>query len=147
MRMIKMLAFSLALFSSCALAGPREDAIMVVERWAKAFTEADVDTIVGLYAPDAVFMGTGSKTIVTKPEDIRKYFQGALLGNRRWVAALADSVVTVVSNNVVMVTAMDKLAMTVDGKTTDVLGRVTFVVVKRDAGWKIVNFHRSAMPA
>ena len=72
----------------------------MVEHWAKAFAEADVDTIVGLYAPDAVFMGTVSKAIVTQPEDIKKYFQVALLGNRRFIATLVESNVTPISERV-----------------------------------------------
>jgi uncharacterized protein (TIGR02246 family) len=132
---------------STAYAGPKEDALQVVERWGKAFTEADVDTIVGLYSSNAVFMGTGSKTIVTNPEDIKKYFQAALLGNRRFVATIVDSNVTVISDTAVVVTALDKLAVTMDGKKEDVFGRLTFVVTKTDSGWKIISFHRSAMPS
>ena len=83
MRNVKFLCLFLTLITSTAFAGPKEDAFQVVERWARAFTEADVDTIVNLYASDAVFMGTGSKMIVTKPEDIKKYFQTALDWNRK----------------------------------------------------------------
>ena len=147
MRNLKILCLSLIFLCSSAFAGPREDAFQVVERWAKAFTEADVDTIVSLYASDAVFMGTGSKTIVTQPEDIKKYFQVALLGSRRFVASFVESNVTPVSETAFVVTALDKIAVTVDGKTQDVFGRVTFVVAKRESGWKIVSFHRSAMPS
>ena len=147
MRNLKILCLSFILLASSAFAGPKEDAFQVVERWAKAFTEADVDTIVSLYASDAVFMGTGSKAIVTQPEEIKKYFQGALLGNRRFVATFVESTVTSVSETAFVVTALDKIAVTVDGKTQDVFGRVTFVVIKRESGWKIVSFHRSAMPS
>lgn len=146
MQRLLMIVTSFLLFCSTAIAGPKEDAFQVVERWGKAFTEADVETIVGLYAPDAVFMGTGTKTIVTKTEDIRKYFQTALLGNRKFVASIVDSSVVVLSDSAVVVTALDKLAATTDGKTQDLFGRLTFVLAKRDAGWKIVHFHRSAMP-
>ena len=55
----------LASFCSTAIAGPKEDALQVVERWAKAFTDSDVDGIVKLYAPDALFLGTGSKTVLS----------------------------------------------------------------------------------
>ena len=147
MRNLKILCLSLTFLASSAFAGPKEDAFQVVERWAKAFTEADVDTIVSLHASDAVFLGTGSKMIVTQPEDIKKYFQGALLGSRRFVATLVESTMTPVSETVFVVTALDKLAMTADGKTQDLFGRVTFVLAKRESGWKIVSFHRSAMPS
>ena len=141
------LCFALVLLTSPASAAPTDDAFRVVERWASAFTEADVDTIVGLYAPDAVFVGTGSKSIVTQPADIRKYFETTLLGSRRFVATFVESTVTPVSETVVVVTALDKLAVTADGKTQDLYGRVTFVVARRESGWKIVGFHRSAMPS
>jgi len=147
MRNIQTLCLSVVLLASSAFAGPKEDAFQVVERWAKAFTEADVETIVSLYASDAVFLGTGSKTIVTQPEDIKNYFQVALLGSRRFVTTLVDSRITPVSETAFVVTALDRLAVTADGKTQEVLGRITFVVARRESGWKIVSFHRSAMPA
>ena len=143
----KISCFVLISLCSSAIAGPKEDALQVVERWAKAFTEADVDTIIGLYASDAVFMGTGSKTIVAKPEDIKKYFQGALLGNKRFVVTFVESAVTAASETAFVVTALDRVALTEDGMTRDVFGRLTFVVVRRDSGWRIVSFHRSAMPS
>jgi ketosteroid isomerase-like protein len=133
-------------FSSSVFAGPTEEAFKVVELWAKAFTAADVDAIVGIYAADAVFMGTGSKKIVTQPEGVRKYFEAALLGNKKFVASLPDSSVIALNDTTVVVTALDKLRATVDGKSEDLLGRVTFVLSKRASGWKIVHFHRSAMP-
>jgi uncharacterized protein (TIGR02246 family) len=147
--MRKFFCTAILLGSVCtaAIAGPKEDAMLVVERWTQAFTASDVDAIVGMYATDAVFMGTGTKTIVTQPQVIRKYFETALVGNRKFVASLVDSSVVALNDSTVVVTGLDKLSVTVDGKTQDLLGRVTFVLSKQDAGWKIVHFHRSAMPA
>ena len=147
MRKLHLFCLLLCAICSSVVAGPNEEAFQVVERWGKAFTEADVETIVGLYDSDAVFMGTGSKAIVTNTEGIRKYFQDGLLGNRRFVASIVDRSIVVLSDTVVVVTALDKLVVTGDGTTRDVFGRLTFVVVKRASGWKIVHFHRSAMPA
>src|SRR5215510_7040341 len=67
---------------SSALAGPKEDALTVLEKWTKAFAASDVDGIVKLYASDALFVGTASKAVVVKPEGIRSYFENALLNNR-----------------------------------------------------------------
>src|SRR5439155_7481339 len=89
---------------STAIAGPKEDALQVVEKWTKAFTDSDVDGIVKLYAPDALFLGTGSKDVVTKPEEIRKYFEQALLSNRPRGAKVGDHSVMVASDTVVVVT-------------------------------------------
>ena len=75
------------------------------------------------------------------------YFEVALLGSRRFVATLVESDVTRVSETVFVVTALDKIVVSTDGNSRDVFGRVTFVLAKRESGWKIVSFHRSAMPS
>ena len=146
---MRKLLMAVALFASlcsAAVAGPKEEALQVVEKWTKAFTESDVDGIVKLYAPDALFLGTGSKTLVTKPEEIRKYFEAALLSNRPRGATVGDHSVMVLADTAVVITGMDTVTGTRDGKTFSANGRVTFVVAKRDSGWQIVHFHRSAMP-
>ena len=100
-----------------------------------------------LYAPDALFMGTGSKTVVTKTEDIRKYFEGALLTRRPRGAPITESTSMVLSDNAVLVTGLNASTGVLDGKPFSNPGRVTFVFAKRDGKpWQIVHFHRSAMP-
>ena len=147
---MRKLLFAIGLFvalCSAAIAGPREDALQVVEKWAKAFTDSDVDGMVKLYSPDALFLGTGSKTVVVKPEEIRKYFEQALLNNRPRGATLYSQSALVLSDSVVVVTGLDTVTGVRDGKTYSANGRVTFVVAKRGFEWQIVHFHRSAMPA
>ncbi len=131
---------------STAIAGPKEEALQVLEKWTKAFTESDVDGIVKLYAPDALFLGTGSKTVVVKPEEIRKYFEQALLNNRPRGATLGNHSAMVLSDTAVVVTGLDTVTGVRDGKPFSANGRVTFVVAKRGSDWQIVHFHRSAMP-
>jgi hypothetical protein len=67
----------LVLLPTASIAGPKEEALQLLEKWAKAFTESDVDTIVKLHAPDALFMGTASKTVVTQTAGVRAYFETA----------------------------------------------------------------------
>ena len=146
---MRKLLFAVALFvplCSTAIAGPKEDALQVLEKWTKAFTESDVDGIVKLYAPDALFLGTGSKTVVVKPEEIRNYFAQGLLNNRPRGAKLGDYSVMVLSDTAVAVTGLDTVTGVRDGKPTSANGRVTFIVAKRGSDWQIVHFHRSAMP-
>ena len=131
---------------STAIAGPKEDALQVLEKWTKAFTDSDVDGIVRLYAPDALFLGTGSKTVVVKPEEIRNYFAQGLLNNRPRGARLGDYSVMVLSDTAVVVTGLDTVTGVRDGKPTSANGRFTFIVAKRGSDWQIVHFHRSAMP-
>jgi uncharacterized protein (TIGR02246 family) len=146
MRELLIAAALLASLCSTANAGPKEDALQVVDRWAKAFTDSDVDGIVKLYSPDALFLGTGSKTVVVKPEEIRKYFEQALLSNRPRAARLDSHSAMVVSDSAVVITGLDTVTSVRDGKALSANGRVTFVVAKRGADWQIVHFHRSAMP-
>ena len=132
--------------SSTALAGPKEDALQVLEQWANAFAASDVDAIVKLYAPDALFMGTGSKEVVTETAAIRKYFEDALLTRRPRAAPISSQHVMVLSDNAVLVTGLKESMGVQDGKPFSNPGRVTFVFAKRGPDWRIVHFHRSAMP-
>lgn len=131
---------------SSATAGPKEEALQVLEKWSKAFTDSDVDAIVKLYAPDALFLGTGSKTVVARPEGIRNYFEAALLTNKPRGATLGDYAAMSLSDTAVVITGLDTVTGVRDGKPFSANGRVTFVVAKRGSDWQIVHFHRSAMP-
>ena len=146
---MRKLLIAVALFvplCSTVIAGPKEDALQVLEKWTKAFSDSDVDGIVKLYAADTLFLGTGSKTVVVKPEEIRKYFEQPLLNFRPMVAKLGDYSVMVLSDTAVAVTGLDTVTGVRDGKPTSANGRVTFIVAKRGSDWQIVHFHRSAMP-
>ena len=136
----------LASLCSTAIAGPKEDALQVLDKWTSAFTDSDVNGIVKLYAPDAVFLGTGSKTVVVKPEEIRTYFEQALLSNRPRGATLNSHSAMVLSDTVVVFVGLDTVTGVRDGKPFSANGRVTFVVAKQGSEWQIAHFHRSAMP-
>jgi ketosteroid isomerase-like protein len=136
----------LASLGSSAFASPKEDALAVLNELAKAFAASDVDAIVKLYAPETYFMGTGSKSVVTDHAAIRKYFENAILTRRPRSAPITESHVVVLSDDAVLVTGLNSSNGVLDGKPFSNPGRVTFVIAKRGADWKIVHFHRSAMP-
>jgi uncharacterized protein (TIGR02246 family) len=146
MRVMLLGAALVALLSPPANADPKADAMAVIERWGRAFGASDVDAITALYAPDASFMGTGSKTLVTKPEEIRSYFENALLNNRPRGATLNEPNTMVLSDAAVVVSGLDTVTGVRDGQPVSAAGRITFVLAKRGPDWKIVHFHRSAMP-
>lgn len=131
--------------SSAAIAGPKEDALSVLENWTNAFAASDVNGIVKLYAPDALFIGTGSKT-VADTQTIHKYFEKALLTRRPRAAPISSTEVMVLADNAVLVTGLNESTGVLDGKPFSSPGRVTFVIAKRGQEWLIVHFHRSAMP-
>lgn len=141
-----MALIALLALSFNAFAGPKEEALVVVEKWARAFIESDVDAIVNSYAPDALFFGTGSQTLVSTPQGVRKYFEQALLVNKPKSAALGDHSVIVLNDSTVVIAGLDAAGGVREGKPYSADGRVTFVVARRADGWQIVHFHRSAKP-
>jgi uncharacterized protein (TIGR02246 family) len=145
-RVFLLALFLIALHPWTAAAGPKEDALVVLDKWASAFAASDVDAIVALHAPDALFMGTGSKTVITDPAAIRKYFEDAVLTRRPRAAPISSSEVMVLSDNSVLVVGLNDSTGVLEGKPFSNPGRVTFVIAKRGPEWKIVHFHRSAMP-
>lgn len=132
--------------ASHAVAGPEEDAMQVVQKWAAAFNASDVDAIVSLYAPDALFLGTGSRTVVLDSAGIRQYFERALLTDRPRGATLLSHTSRVLDDGAVVITGLDETTATREGKIISNPGRVTFVVARRGAEWKIIHFHRSGVP-
>jgi hypothetical protein len=94
---------------------------------------------VKLYAPDATFLGTASKSVVTRPDEIRKYFENALLNNRPRGASLVSHEAMALSDTAVVITGLDMVTGVRDGTPFSANGRTTFVVAKRGADWQIVH--------
>ena len=130
---------------SSAISEPKAEALQVVAKWIQAFNASDIDGIVSLYAPDALFIGTGSTEVGTNPEYFRNYFQSLKRDMPRG-ATLESYSALEVSNTVVLISAIDSVSGTKDGVTFQRPGRTSFVLAKRKREWQIVQFHRSAMP-
>jgi uncharacterized protein (TIGR02246 family) len=125
---------------------PQAAALAVIAAWTAAFNASDVDAIVGLYAPDAHFIGTSSSTVVTATAGIRAYFEAALLTRRPRGATLSGQTVLVLSDNTVLVTGLNTTTGVHEGRTISNPGRISFVISRRGPRWQIVHFHRSAVP-
>ena len=93
------------------------DARELAERWSSAFTQADMNALMDLFAPDAVFFGTSSTAIVAGTDGIRNYFENSLLGSKRYVSVLTDIHVTALSDNVAIITALNKITVTENNHT------------------------------
>lgn len=128
-----------------AFAGPKEDAFQVVEQFKKSFDASDVEGVVRLFAPDAIFLGTVSPKLATKTEDINAYFQGLRTDMPRKVV-FGEYSTLVLSDTAVLFAGMDEFSSTKDGKTIDRPARFTMVITKGDQGWRISHFHSSARP-
>ena len=133
--------------TSSAASDSAREAEQIIARWAAAFRESNVDAIASLYAPDASFFGTGSRALVTTPEQIRRYFETGLNRDKPRGAELLEHSVQVVSDDVVIVTGMDRVSGMKNGSVYHADGRVTFILRKQASAWQIIHFHRSALPA
>ncbi len=140
-----LIAFSC---SAAAFAGPKEDAEAAYGKFFSLFTTANHDQVAALFAPDALFYGTGSAEVVTTPEGVREYFTRALSANRGAVMARPfEHKAMLLSDDVVAISGKWQSERTLDGKmTTAGPLRVTAVLQRRGEQWKIVQFHNSLTP-
>jgi uncharacterized protein (TIGR02246 family) len=146
---MRTLVAAVALFASLASvgwAGVSEDAAQVIQRWGAAFDAKDLDGITKLYAPDAQFWGTASKTLVTSRDGVQSYCEQAFSTIGTPKVTVTEQKYLVLSDAVVMIATMDAVAGTRDGKEFTSPGRTTWVIAKRDSGWRIIHFHRSSVP-
>ena len=132
--------------TTATLAGPKDEALAVLDKWTKAFADSDVDGIVKLYAPEALVLGTSSRDVITTPAGVRQYFEKSLLADKPRGAALGHVETMVLSDTAVLLSGLDTASGVRDGEPYNTDGRVTFVIARRGAAWLIVHCHRSAMP-
>ena len=142
-----MLLF-LLVCSITAQAGPREDASAAYEQFFKFFTTDNHDRLMTVFSSDCIFYGTISPGLITSSDGIREYFVKALSSSRGEVKAnLFETTATVLTDEVVLVTATWQSERTLDGKmTTNGPSRNSSVMHKRGDRWFIVQFHNSWVP-
>lgn len=117
----------------------------LIERWCKAFVASDVDCLVGMYASDAVFLGTTSPRMLSTTDEIREYFVRA---TRQRNPKSADVLELQLQDHgaLVVANALDRIEWSDSQGPLVSLGRVTFILGRFDHGWRIESFHRSEAP-
>src|SRR5215475_4259142 len=144
--MMKNLAVGLCLWfvtsATAAFAGPAEEANAVIDQWSATYTANDRDALVGLYAPDAILLGTTSPVISEGTEGIRKYFQDLPGSGRK--NSIVERRTIVVSETSVVGTGFYNFARATENDTPRP-SRFTMVVVKRDGRWMIAHHHSSPL--
>ena len=135
-------------WSAFAYAGSKEDALAAYDKFFASFTTGNQVELAALFAPDALFYGTGSVEVVTARDGIVSYFTGALSGARGEVRAKQfESSALVLSDSVVAIAGKWQSERTLEGKMeTAGPSRVTVVMQKRGDNWLIVQFHNSPTP-
>jgi uncharacterized protein (TIGR02246 family) len=124
-----------------ASAGPSEDVASAVDHWGTAFNANDVDTLVKLYAPDAVLIGPAGSTVVEGSDAIRKYYSRLEKSGDR--VKMDVRKVVVLDDNVAYVAGFDEFTASRNGQTGTSSNGVTMVLVKRGNDWLITHRHSS----
>jgi uncharacterized protein (TIGR02246 family) len=143
---VVVLALSAGVSMQTAMAGPQEDVAAAASKWATVFAENNPDTILGLYAKDAVLWGTLSPSVRSEPAALKAYFVGAFQALPKATVKFGDQLVRVYGNAAVN-TGYYTFSYTKDGETKSIPARYSFTYVKDGNDWKIVDHHSSSVPA
>ncbi|MEZ2148040.1 SgcJ/EcaC family oxidoreductase [Bradyrhizobium sp. DN5] len=146
--MMKNLVLALAIWlgasAATAVAGPAEEANAVIDRWSATYGANDRDALVGLYASDAILLGTTSPVISEGTEGIRKYFKDLPGSGRK--NTIVERRTIVLSETSVVGTGFYNFARAAENDTPRP-SRFTMVLAKRDGRWMIVHHHSSPLSA
>ena len=124
-----------------ALAGPKEDANAVIDRWSAAYTANDPEAVVKNYRPDAILLGTVSPVLSQGTEAIRKYFSSIKgSGNKN---AIGERHTLVLSDYAVLVTGFYEFTRMKDSQPVPGPSRFTMLLIKEGDEWLIAHHHSS----
>jgi uncharacterized protein (TIGR02246 family) len=124
----------------------QNDALSALHAWIDAVNRHDLESIVEIFAPDASFFGTSTQTLVTSSEGIRQYFDVVLKNYVPLKVTLGLVTVSELSPDSAVITGYDKWQVTINGEPVEGIGRLSVAAILRDDQWRIISFHRSAMP-
>jgi uncharacterized protein (TIGR02246 family) len=145
-RLLLLLALPLAMLLAAPMvrADTTDEVKAATAKWIDAFNRKSATDIVALYAKDAVFFGTSSPVLRDSPALVQDYFKG--------LPALGDATISVgdqrvqVFGDVAINTGVYTRASLQGGTLVKNPARFTFVYVRRNGQWQIVNHHSSAFP-
>ena len=114
--------------------------------WVTAVNRCDVNAVMQLFAADAIFYGTSTKTLITSSDGIRQYFEQAFAQLQPLAMSIDNKKMLSVSDDVMLLACSDKWSVTLDGQQQVMFGRLVLTAGIKQGEWKIVSFHRSVMP-
>jgi uncharacterized protein (TIGR02246 family) len=123
----------------------KDEIAAATTRWADTLARNDPDTIVLLYAVDAVLWGTLAPTLAADRAAVRDYFVTAFRLLPKLKVTLGEQLIHVYGSTAVN-TGYYTFTYTKDGETRTLPARYSFTFVKEGEKWMIVAHHSSAMP-
>lgn len=141
-RFARLVSIVLILISpAAALAGPREEANAVIDRWSAAYSSNDPEEVVKNYRPDAILLGTASPVMAEGTDAIRAYF--APLKGSGNTNTVGERRTLVLSDNAVVVTGFYEFTGVREGNSVPGRARFTMLLFKHDGEWLISHHHSS----
>ena len=115
------------------------------DRWNSVLQTGNAQSMVDLYAPDAVLQPTMSNQLRTTPDQIKDYFEHFMA--LKPAGQINYREISQLGSNVALDSGVYTFTLTeATGKIRQVQARYTFVYEQVDGQWKILNHHSSAMP-
>ncbi len=145
-QLIQTILLALTLMSSSTMADTKASALGVAHAWVAAVNRQDLDGIADNFATDASFFGTTTKTLISDNEGVRQYFLKVFQAYAPVKVELGQVRVTELSSDSAVITGFDRWQVTVNGAPVEAIGRISMAVAVQNGQWKIVSFHRSALP-
>jgi hypothetical protein len=145
-KLIQTILIPLILMNSPAMADTKGSALEVAHAWVSAVNRQDLDGIVSNFAIDASFFGTTTKTLISDAQGVRQYFANVIQAYGPVKVELGQVTVTELSVDSAVINGFDRWKVTVNGAPVEAIGRISLAVAVRNGQWRIVSFHRSAMP-
>jgi len=137
----------LAATASAAWGGAKEEVASATEQWATQFGADTPDALVALYDTEAIVWGTRSKTLSPDPAAIREYFAAAFRILPEHKVSFGEQRIRVYGDTAINTGYYTFVLVNRDGKATTIPARCSFVYVRRDGKWLIVDHHSSPMAA
>jgi uncharacterized protein (TIGR02246 family) len=110
----------------------------VIAKWSAAFAKVDADALSSLYSKHALFYGS-NPTLYRGRDGVKSYFTGLPHWNSKSVR-FTDVSAEAAGADVVNMAGTANFS--VDGSALTV--KITWVIVREDGDWKIVNHHVSS---
>ncbi len=141
-------ASAFMVFTLVAHAQPVEDCTNMANRWSDVYTNAPaLETMTGLFLPNALVFGTNSKELGTAAADVVAYFMPVYARKLRSKNAIKSQRAIQVADGVWVIAGLyDFTAFAADGTQTVTPARFHFVVVREGNQCKIAAFNSSRVP-
>lgn len=144
MKFLRPLAFLLLFLPVLASAGVREEVAAAGREWQDAIDARDAGKVASLYDHEALLYAT-FQTRIDNPGDLLTYFEQLVKNNNLRVKFHRQDI-RVFSDTCAINSGLYTFSYTEKEKKVSVPARYTFVYLKENGAWKIIEHHSSVNP-